>query len=68
MTAIIAAAVASGFHVDWRCLTRVSLSGFSFMASDFRMKDSTIKSTAIRLDFLTLVPLEICEILSYLSE
>ena len=38
------------------------------MASDFRMKDSTIKSTAIRLDFLTLVPLEICEILSYLSE
>jgi len=57
--AIIAAAVATGFHVDWRCLTRVSFSRFSFMASDFRMKDSTTKSTAIRLDFLTSIPLEI---------
>jgi hypothetical protein len=58
MTARIAAAAASGFHVERR-LTRVSFSGFFFMVSDFRMGDSTTKSPAIRLDFLTLVPVEI---------
>lgn len=47
ITARITAAVASDFDVGKRRLPRVSFSGFSFMALNFLIEDSTIKKSRL---------------------